>query len=115
MQSLLRSGSVSFSSANPLRIPRPKIDKLACQAQGVGILAKGEITLYDAYRTFLIIKLFVLARRRNQFDFKPLLFKHLVSISQICRFDKGFLKISCFSGQNCASFFESFGLFCFFA
>ena len=25
-----------------VRIPRPKIDKLACQAQGVGIFAKGE-------------------------------------------------------------------------
>ena len=37
-------------STNPLRIPHPKIDKLACQAQGVGILAKGEITLRnDAY------------------------------------------------------------------
>ena len=34
---------------NPLRIPRPKIDKLACQAQGVGILVKDEITLRDAY------------------------------------------------------------------
>ena len=28
---------------NPVRIPRPKIDKLACQAQGVGIFAAGEI------------------------------------------------------------------------
>ena len=36
-------------STNPLRIPHPKIDKQACQAQGVGILAKGEITLHDAY------------------------------------------------------------------
>ncbi len=36
-------------SANPLRMPHPKIDKLACQAQGVGIFAKGEITLRDAY------------------------------------------------------------------
>jgi hypothetical protein len=26
---------------NPVRIPRPKIDKLACQAQGVGIFAQG--------------------------------------------------------------------------
>ena len=33
-------------SSNPLRIPHPKIDKLACQAQGVGILAIGEITLH---------------------------------------------------------------------
>ena len=31
------------SSTNPLRIPHPKIDKLACQAQGVGIFAIGEI------------------------------------------------------------------------
>ena len=36
-------------SSNPLRIPHPKIDKLACQAQGVGIFAKGEIPLRDAY------------------------------------------------------------------
>ena len=36
-------------SANPLRIPYPKIDKLACRAQGVGILAEGEIILLDAY------------------------------------------------------------------
>ena len=35
-------------STNPLRIPHPPIDKLACQAQGVGILAKGEITLRNA-------------------------------------------------------------------
>ena len=32
-------------SSNPLRMPHPKIDKLACQAKGVGILAIGEITL----------------------------------------------------------------------
>ena len=38
-------------SSNPLRIPHPKIDKLACQAQGVGIFAEGEITLHDAYCT----------------------------------------------------------------
>ena len=36
---------VEFCSTNPLRIPHPKVDKLACQAQGVGIFAKGEITL----------------------------------------------------------------------
>ena len=41
----MRCGSASFSSSNPLRIPRPKIDKLAYQAQGVGILATGEIFL----------------------------------------------------------------------
>ena len=41
-------------SSNPLRIPHPKIDKLACQAQGVGILAVGEISLLDAYCTYLI-------------------------------------------------------------
>ena len=40
-------------SSNPLRIPHPKIDKLACQAQGAGIFAKGEITLRDAYGTYL--------------------------------------------------------------
>ena len=32
------------SSSNPLRIPHPKIDKLACQAKGEGIFAVGEIT-----------------------------------------------------------------------
>jgi hypothetical protein len=37
-----------LGSSNPLRIPRPKIDKLACQAQGVGIFAVGEIPLLDA-------------------------------------------------------------------
>ena len=35
-------------SSNPLRIPHPKIDKLACQAQGAGIFAEGEISLLDA-------------------------------------------------------------------
>ena len=40
----MRCGSASFSSSNPLRIPRPKIDKLAYQVQGVGILATGEIS-----------------------------------------------------------------------
>ena len=33
---------ISFSRAR-VRIPHPKIDKLACQAQGVGIFAVGEI------------------------------------------------------------------------
>jgi len=53
---------MSDSSSNPLRIPRPKIDKLACQAQGVGIFAKGEITLliilYDACCTFRTLVLY---------------------------------------------------------
>ena len=40
-------------SSNPLRIPHPKFDKLACQAQGAGIFAKGEISLRDAYCTYL--------------------------------------------------------------
>ena len=40
-------------SAIPLRIPRPKIDKLACQAEDVGILAESEIPLLDAYCSFL--------------------------------------------------------------
>ena len=31
--------------ANPLRIPHPKLDKLACQTQGAGIFAASEITL----------------------------------------------------------------------
>ena len=39
---------MSASSSNPLRIPHPKIDKLACQAQGAGIFAKGEIPFNDA-------------------------------------------------------------------
>ena len=42
-------------SSNPLRIPHPKFDKLACQAQGAGIFAKGEISLRDAYCTYLIL------------------------------------------------------------
>ena len=33
----------AFGAQNPVRIRRPKIDKLACQAQGARILAKGEI------------------------------------------------------------------------
>ena len=40
-------------SAIPLRIPHPQIDKLARQAKGVGIFAIGEITLIDAYCTYL--------------------------------------------------------------
>ena len=48
MQSLLRSGSRA-QLLNPLRISHPKIDKLACQAQGADIFAKDEIPLYDAY------------------------------------------------------------------
>ena len=35
-------------SSNPLRIPHPQIDKLACQSKDVGIFAEGEITLRDA-------------------------------------------------------------------
>ena len=31
------------TAQNWVRIPRPKIDKLACQAQGEGIFARGEI------------------------------------------------------------------------
>ena len=44
-------------STNPLRIPHPKIDKLACQAQGVGILAKGAITLRKRGATVCILKI----------------------------------------------------------
>ena len=44
----MRCGSASFSSSNPLRIPRPKIDKLAYQAQGVGILAVRRDIRFDA-------------------------------------------------------------------
>ena len=36
-------------SSNPLRIPHSEIDKLACQAQSVGIFAAGELSLRDAY------------------------------------------------------------------
>ena len=35
--------SASGAKRNWVRILRPKIDKLACQAQGVSIFAKGEI------------------------------------------------------------------------
>jgi hypothetical protein len=51
----VRCGSMSASSSNPLRIPHPKIDKLACQAEGVGILATGEISLLDTYCAYLIV------------------------------------------------------------
>ena len=47
------------SSTNPLRIPHPKIDKLACQAQGVGIFAIGEISLLDAYCAYLVVGILV--------------------------------------------------------
>ena len=60
-------------SSNPLRIPRPKIDKLACQAQGVGILAVGEITLRDAYCLhvcFLFAQLFYHTYRKLSRVFK---------------------------------------------
>ena len=53
--SLVRSGSMSASSSNPLRISHPKIDKLACQARGVDIFAKGEIPLCDATIYILIL------------------------------------------------------------
>ena len=46
---------MSASSSNPLRISHPKIDKLACQVQGVDILAVGEIPLYDANCTYEIV------------------------------------------------------------
>ena len=36
---LLRCGSASFARRIHCRYPHPKIDKLACQAQGVGIFA----------------------------------------------------------------------------
>ena len=42
-------------SSNPLRIPRPKIDKLAYQAQGVGILATGEIFLYSIMQSCIFL------------------------------------------------------------
>ena len=35
-------------SSDPLRMPHPKIDKLACQAQGEGIFTEGEISHNDA-------------------------------------------------------------------
>ena len=54
-------------STNPLRIPHPKIDKLACQAQGVGIIAAGDITLRDAYCTYLIFGLCKTLFRSLQF------------------------------------------------
>ena len=43
-----------LSLSNPLRIPHPKFDKLACQTQGAGIFAAGEITIHDADCTYLI-------------------------------------------------------------
>ena len=56
-------------SANPLRIPRPKIDKLACQSQGVGIFAPGEITRIDANCSifdFNIVHYFIIFRSNCQ-------------------------------------------------
>ena len=47
------------SATSPLRIPHPKIDKLACQAQGVGIFAKGEISLRDAYCAYFVFRVSV--------------------------------------------------------
>ena len=49
MQRPVRSGSRA-QLLNPLRISHPKIDKLACQAQGADIFAKREIPLCDANR-----------------------------------------------------------------
>ena len=42
-------------SSNPLRIPHSKIDKLACQAESVGIFAAGEISFIDTYCAYLIL------------------------------------------------------------
>ena len=39
----MRNGSASEAWRNPVRIRRPEIDKLACQAESARILAKGEI------------------------------------------------------------------------
>ena len=47
MQSPVRSDSRA-QLLNPLRISHPKIDKLACQAQGADIFTAGEVPLYDA-------------------------------------------------------------------
>jgi hypothetical protein len=69
-------------SSNPLRIPRPKIDKLACQAQGVGIFAKGEITLRDAYCTYLIHRSKLLNYTPNQQFCQPVFQKWRSDIKQ---------------------------------
>ena len=66
----MRCGSASFSSSNPLRIPRPKIDKLAYQAQGVGILATGEIFLCSIMQSCIFL------------SFACVLFSRSVIISQ---------------------------------
>ena len=43
-------------SSIPLRIPHPKIDKLACQSQGVGIFAvRRNIPIYNAYLHIFIL------------------------------------------------------------
>jgi len=55
---LYETRSNELCSLNPLRIAHPKIDKLACQAQGVGILAIGEISLHDAYCAYLVVGIF---------------------------------------------------------
>ena len=64
-------------SSNPLRIPHPKIDKLACQAQGVGIFAAGEITLHDAYCI-----LFVFAKSEISLSFRALYF---ITLAPFCQ------------------------------
>ena len=47
--------SASVAKRNWVRIPHPKIDKLACQAQGEGIFTAGEIPV-DIVLFFTIIK-----------------------------------------------------------
>ena len=61
--SLLASAQRTHSEAEPrngVRIPRPKIDKLACQAKDEGIFAAGEIpekeTVLTIFRKGVIIK-----------------------------------------------------------
>ena len=65
MQSPVRSGS-RVQLLNPLRIPHPKIDKLACQAQGVGIFTISEIPLCDA-----TIYILMWTQRRTSYFAEP--------------------------------------------
>ena len=60
LRSWWRCGSASFCSANPLRIPRPKIDKLACQARARVFSPYGEITFRDAYCNIFDFSVFFL-------------------------------------------------------
>ena len=69
----------------PLRIRNSKVGELAHRTQSQRTLAAGEITLHDAYWTYLILNLRKLLKRE-------VLYKHPVIITQTFLFCKCFLK-----------------------